>query len=339
MRIITAALVLAVAACGSDDGETGSTSGAGGSGTTSTSTTSSSSSSTSGAGGSGTGTGGGDVCGGTCVAPAPAGWEGPFEVFAAAGAPPDCDAGYDPEADVLADFVAPGGTCACDCGQPSGLSCGNEILHVSSDFSCSGSYNVTLTANQCFPNPPMGVNQWFTATGSKAQGGVCNAAVLPMLDVPSFSTSVRICGVAAPTSTGCDAGSVCAPARSSGAKLCVAQDGDVPCPAGYADRTVTYATFTDTRACPDASACSCTVDATCTGDLKTYVTTDCTSASYLYNALDIAVCLQVHSPLDGVAPGSIRATATPSGTCDSAGDLAPTGAVTPDAPRTLCCQP
>jgi hypothetical protein len=335
MRFLSVLLLVGVAACGSDESDgTSSTTGSGGG-----ETTASSSSAATGSSSSAQTTGTGAVCEGTCVPAAPAGWEGPFEVFAGTGQAPECDPGYSLDADGFADLVQPAGTCGCDCGTPSGLTCGNVQVDVSTTFTCSNAFDLTLTPNACMTNPPLSVGWWFDANGSAAQGGECNPSVTPMLDAAAFSTSVRVCGLEAPATAGCEGDAVCAPPRAAGAKMCVAQDGDIACPAGYEDRTVSYDGFVDSRACPDASLCSCTPEASCGGTVKTYVSTDCSGPSFTYTSLDFALCVEVQSPLDGVAPESILATATATGTCESAGDLAPTGTVTPDVPRTICCAP
>jgi hypothetical protein len=128
---------------------------------------------------------------------------------------------------------------------------------------------------------------------------------------------------------------VCAPAPEAafGHGLCIAQAGDVACPAtGYTKRVRFFAGDNDTRGC---SACTCgTVNgATCAGSLTTFTSTDASCAGS-------PITYQLPFTCDpGQQPGDFRLTLTASGGGCSPSMVTPTGAAVPSQPTTFCCAP
>ncbi len=298
----------------------------------------------------------------TCAPPVPTGgWAGPVAVWEGTGTAPDCltSGGYPTlKENANSDLTAASPTCpTCQCGSPTGATCGNVVSVEYYDtvgctdgcWGCGGEFATTGGA-ACIVygqvHGPVGeipVAAMFTAP--TASGGTCasNAVGTPNIPPIAWGKVVRACGDGPTTGGGCGTGAcVPRPATPFGSSLCVYQPGDMSCPLGpYSRKVLHHRSATDTRAC---SGCSCTSPSgiTCGGTVRTY-TNSCTAGE---TVLQPGVCTPIVTPdpttttsdAGLVDTRGIRFTATgPSGgTCAAQGGL-PSGGASPADPVTFCC--
>lgn len=284
----------------------------------------------------------------------PGGWVGPLALWEAGGAatPPECA-----EAGGFPTEIATGGVglsgagplCpTCSCNAPKGVACQIGSATFFADTACStpgGTLNVALGICQAFVTLQFdpGSVRWATAP---AAGGACvpKQSANPIFPPLTWDTQVRACGDASSAGAGCGAG-LCVPRPAPPFEdvLCVYQAGDIPCPPGaYNDRTVFFATATDTRAC---SGCDCgsPTGTSCVGTMKLYTDTVCSAEEVILSS--VSQCAQL--PPDTTTPPppylsqrSMRYTGTPSstGSCASIPSN-PSGGVFQEDPITVCCTP
>jgi hypothetical protein len=281
-----------------------------------------------------------------CAPAVPSGWSGPFEIYVGPGAPPPCGVNFSGAAlDGHVGLSAPAASCACTCGQASGVQCSSPALtFYSGSTTCtlgSPCSTVVLGPGACTPvdvSTACGtsVGAFMTVPPSTALQGTCGA--VPAVTVPpsTWTSQTRACAAAvAPARADCAAGNVCAPAPSSpfGSTLCVEQSGNVPaCPTGYTARSVSYGAVDDTRAC---SACTCgpVTGASCGGSVTQFASTDggCQSGQIIYPLGQS--CDPVQQPAD------LEVTVTASGGSCAPGPTAAIGAASAAQPTTFCCAP
>jgi hypothetical protein len=278
-----------------------------------------------------------------CVPGAPSGWTGPVALYEGpAQNLPACGGAYPMTFyQGSSGIVAPDAQCnPCFCGPGSGT-CHLTAVSAFADPACTvpvanQSYSV-LNGNNCgIAHADQALS--FMAAAPTVDGATCAPAgggVGP-LGTPSWTTTTLACG--GPVgSCGQSGTSVCAPppAAPYGGSVCMIRSGDVSCPLGYPQKhTVGDDTsFTDTRGC---SACGC----------GTPATSDCTLTYRLYH-LNGCGNLVIALPADGACHpaqamnldvNAYSAKTTVSvGPCPPTGG-APTGAVTPGKPTTVCCR-
>jgi hypothetical protein len=181
----------------------------------------------------------------------------------------------------------------------------------------------------------MGV--YMSAASTAVVGKGCAPQATRTVPPLTWATNVRACiSSVAASQLDCQAGQVCAPKPQSpyGSSICIAANGDQPCPAGpYSARQVIYGGATDSR---DCTACTCgdPANATCTTTVDTFPSTDgsCTGGAITYGAP--FSCDPVNAQ-----PSDFRATTTASAGSCAASQSTPTGSAVPSAPVTLCCMP
>jgi hypothetical protein len=133
-------------------------------------------------------------------------------------------------------------------------------------------------------------------------------------------------------------GQVCVanPSAPFATKYCIAHAGDLTCSSAYPVRSVLFAGYADTRACP--SSCSCTASGQeCALQVDVNTLADCSGP---YNRKTIpsggSVCA-ISDPNIHHAYYATRVVSKP-GTCTATGSpLTATGNVTESGPTTLCC--
>jgi len=236
-----------------------------------------------------------------CVAAAPDGWEGPFELFEGSGAPapdpPSCGGAYLPTP-AFTGFASPGdagATCACTCSRPSST-CSAPEATVFADGICSKPCGTVAIGESCTSLDPVSCNPGGQGPGG-GKGGVTSVTIGPSVASPGTCTaqptadvgpapwtqSARLCAPAgAQPVSGCDAASsVCAPATAVGFAAdtyCILRPGTAACPAEtYTFQRTYYASASDTRGC---SACTCDAPTgvDCAGvGVSTYADTTCAS--------------------------------------------------------------
>src|SRR5579859_5729918 len=208
-------------------------------------------------------------CGGgfACTPAAPAGWEGPVELYLGSDTPPPCGANFaGPAFDGHTGFNSQPASCGCSCQSPAGVQCSPVTLGFATTALCStslgGCGSVVLQPGVCTPidmRSRCGSSMLSTTAGASApSGGSCSPLATPAIPPIAWASAARSCvALAAPVQADCAGGLVCAPQSSSPfqGNLCIAQAGDVACPAtGYVMKHLAFASVDDTRGC---SACTC----------------------------------------------------------------------------------
>jgi hypothetical protein len=311
----------------------------------------------------------------TCVPIAPATWAGPLVFYKGSGAAPECLATG--EYKTVAHNGNSGlnlGTASCPscaCDSPNGTVCSVDLVFFTSATCGSGScwgYGpqvgcgdpgsptpaITKTAGACSFLPTLLSNDGSGARGAaftnvQVTGGACNSSSSGTKNIPapSWDETVRVCGGAPNTGKGCGA-SVCLPRPQSPfqSKICIAKDGDNPCPSGpFSDKLVFHKSFTDNR---DCSTCGCGLvsGGTCNATIELFTDDFCASNKDTLNVQNQCVGITIdpdpepNPPPPSVGPADTRSaivTGTPSGgSCTISGGQI-TGAATPAQPVTLCC--
>ena len=220
-----------------------------------------------------------------------------------------------------------GDACNCTCTPSDPTACSSLKVKVSygSTGCTDGAIDVNFPApGGCVPytRPSTGLYLgWPNVVGASGAAS-CTASAQPSFTPPP---AVRVCGGATTSADGCNAGELCVPAVSGSARQCLVHDGDVACPAGFANRTLLGDGATDTRAC---TACACATDASCSaGKLEWSPSVDCSTIN-----IDIGYG-------ECTASATIKALRyQPSNGCKVATPSTVTGGVTFASTKTLCCR-
>lgn len=308
----------------------------------------------------------------TCSAPLPPGWNGPVVYYEgpSAGAP-GCNAsgGYPQPAETANSGFTPGSpTCpSCSCGAPSGTSCNAEVVFFDG-AACGGSGCWGGSPAYCTGGSPLTVgtackpqNLCSDATGLvptsavftnvQASGGTCTSSSTGTEDIPTptFTNTVRACGGAPGSGTGCGTGAVCLPKPQApfSSSICIYKAGDSVCPSGaWSQKSLFHKSFNDTR---DCSACACGgVTGGCNGmSLELFTDGVCQAGKSTLPGPDLGGCTDLQndstpitapncSGFNGVSL-SMRLVGTPSGGSCSATGGQVTGSATPTEAITFCC--
>jgi hypothetical protein len=226
---------------------------------------------------------------------------------------------------------APAATCGCSCGAPQGVEC--SAVNVSASSGCaSGTTCVgTMPGHQCVAwnvGSPGGSACSATPPSAQVTGGSCAASPSTTVPVAMWSGQARACS---PPAGACAGGACTTPALDPSFKLCVEQQGEQSCPAGWSQQHVEYATANDTRGC---SACSCgalsgvscdpMASAPPISDVSFYSDSQCTTLPTSY------LCSTPY-PYARYEP-------TPTGGSCAPSTVAPTGSATASGAVTFCCQ-
>ena len=270
--------------------------------------------------------------GATCVADVPGGWQGPVLLYDDAGEPPVCP-GAAPQVvhDLGAGLVADNATCTCECGDPTGLSCGPATLTARGDNCFSILFdppNWQLADGSCVPI--FAAHEAFNLSNPTLQGAGSCAEIIDE-DVPpaAFDRNVRGCEAVAEAGE-CDG--VCAPETDGDYdQICIYFEGDVACPGDvYTERTVAHEGIADDRGC---SECTCG-DPTGTCEGQAFLTDfDCGAGAVFLGNVNAGGCgVASGPPSHAQYSAEIDAECAPSG-----GD--PEGEATPTDTVTFCCLP
>ncbi len=279
----------------------------------------------------------------TCVEEAPAGWSYAW-TEEADGAPAEpCADGSTPE-ELFIGLAGPAECSACTCGDLQGAACSAPTLscHPGST-NCGGTaedWSGAFQNGACAkPTDLLG----FTGSLSCRQGnpaavtspGSCAPSMSDFSNKELFAGRIYACGAKA-SGGGCGAGSTCAPKPADPAEsLCIRQDGDQACPAGWTEAVQGYKNATDMRGC---SACACASAATCDGGLfRFYDFNMCMQGGDPTTAVDNTTCRNVSALLDSITWSIQAIPPMVGGGCAATGG-APTGEVVPEGTVTFCCQ-
>jgi len=291
-------------------------------------------------------------CGGaySCVASAPAGWEGPLELYLGPGAAPPCTQNFaGPSYDGHNGLNAAPASCGCSCQSAQGVQCSAVTISFADGATCSAASlacaSTTLSPSTCTPidermNCPLAVTVDMSAASSNPSGGSCLPFPSNSIPVATWSTNGRACvsAVAPGGQSDCPGGSVCAPqsALPFQTGLCIAQSGDVACPTtGYTVKHVLFVAVDDTRGC-SACGCGAVTGASCHGVVEVHASGGgggrCTSASVVQYPLPYS-CDAVQQP------GDFFLAVNPTGGICQPSLATATGMATPARATTFCCIP
>lgn len=277
-----------------------------------------------------------------CITAAPAGWSGPFALYT--GAPsgaPSCP-GDAPLAELSGNAglsAVPAAQCtACSC-TASAISCGKSTATPFANSGCTGACGVgpiNVSSGSCERAYCNGVSEAVTIyLSAPALSATCTPqASKPTPTLPALTFATRTLGCRAPklAQVDCKAGEICATLAGSPFQtgLCIAQNGDVACPAGpySVKKALTYRDVTDTR---DCGACAC---GSATGT--------CAATATPYGDIGCGGALQAPVAVPGCVPhgAKFKMVSTPPGTatCPASGGAA-TGTAALATPVTVCCAP
>ncbi len=277
----------------------------------------------------------------SCAEPAPNGWKGPMTLqeannLAACAAP-----FAQPVADASSGFNAPAATCTCSCPNPAmGETClnaANVTLYTGSGCGSSCSSFGLPPNGFCFGGLScMGGTYSVNAAAPTPQNGSCNPKSSTIFPAPTWTTSSRTCAYSGPMDPGgCTNNAQCIskPAAPFGG-VCVAQLGDLACPAPYSTKHLYYSGFTENRSCT-ACTCNSPTGGTCnTGTLNYYSDSGC-NTKITTTPFGACVNFSTGNLIHGVDTGPFSLGSA--GTCTSSGG-APQGSATPSGPTTVCCK-
>lgn len=294
----------------------------------------------------GTSSGGVDATTGEAACPAshscvavPPGWTGPVLLRESEDpeATPECPDGY-PELEAVggAELTAATAECGCSCGEANGTTCAlaTTVHYWGTDPTCSNgtplqSYNLfTTVCNDLGATLP--ANSYFQVEPVEVDGGSCAPQQTAVVGPAVYGELASTCG-GAELLEGCEGGDVCAP-RATGESLCVWQDGDTDCPAGFdGERTLVHRTIDDARGCTEC---------TCDDPVGLCDTATITMFANVCNP-PISTLLDTTGECDLGSTGSVTRSAIfdvglPNAFCVASPAVA-TGAATPADPVTICC--
>jgi hypothetical protein len=221
-----------------------------------------------------------EVCDDSCLPSTPEGWTGPV---ARADAPtgeelPGCSEVFSEDLGVMNSEIIEQGSCDCECGDASGLSCGSGSLNewTQTESTCelgqcnviatgnggSGCFedSISIAPNSCVTIPDFLKDEDFLRAGfGTLSGGSCSAPSVSGELSSAFGSQTRLCQLPA-ENEGCESGEVCAPEAPAdfAEGLCIVQEGEHECPigSGFTERTVLFTGIDDQRSC-DTGSCSC----------------------------------------------------------------------------------
>lgn len=277
----------------------------------------------------------------TCTDEAPTGWTS-VALEQGIGAPPApmvCDSGAMSE--VL--FTGPAGPAectACTCGTLAGTTCsGPQLFCFPGSQGCnSGQQDWTGNfANGNCAKPDIGFSITMSCrlgnAASVNQPGSCPPSTSDFPNKDKWAGWAQSCDVKTHNG-GCAAGTVCAPKPGPTQSLCIRQDGQQMCPAGW--KTVdAYVDGTDDRSC---GSCACAANATCTGGTyQVFDTNNCDPNNGNPVTVNDATCRNVSGQIDFGTWSVQKNPPTAGGSCTPSGGQ-PQGAMQPKGPVTFCCK-
>lgn len=278
------------------------------------------------------------VCDGVCVSEIPGGWLGPLALWMgdAGSEAPGCMDAYGTDAGSFFADLDPGtAECECTCDDATGIVCSDPVgvcFHdggVSCFAVCMSPTNIPPAT--CTTVSVGGTTHVSASNPAPTNAGSCNPVPNHTLDTPSWATHAQACATGLASPEGCEAAEVCAPETTSPfERLCIAHEGDTPCPAGtFTDKHVLYEDYEDTREC---SACTCgPADSSCDGTVY-FLNSAGGICNVFVDSVDAGGC----STHGGAT--RVEYTPDPSGTCPPQGGNL-TGEATPTGATTFCCMP
>ncbi len=304
-----------------------------------------------------------DGAGQQCIAATPEGWSGPIaKAEAAAGdTTPSCDGEFSQDAGLFGSDIVESGSCDCECGRSTSLSCTSARLHEwlpnnteascennvcpftsESGIVCNGQ-SQPIAANSCpLVGGYMKDGAYLRAQLGQVTSGTCESPTASGELSSSFATQIRLCEPGQ-DALGCADGEICAPEPTEEFVdgLCIVREGEHDCPAdlGYTDRVLLFASIDDSRAC-DSATCSCSVlTGSCPGKIEIFNDIFCrgTPVSTLerISFLESNMC----DPLPSGDLAARYVVDQDGGSCTAGGQASIAGAAVGTGTQTLCCMP
>jgi hypothetical protein len=283
-----------------------------------------------------------DCAAGFVCAPAPpAGWVGPGRLIEApfpAPAAPSCPDGALP-ARYTSEPAGPAECTACACGTLANAVC-TPVLHCYSNNDCFG-IPADLTNNIASSGCPLvtGLNSCKLTGGVKVTSvGACPPSEATFANTASWVFHDDLCGPPPIAGAGCPSGELCVPRPAApwDGPACVAQAGVAPaCPGGFPHARLLYTGGVDGRGC---APCTCAPNVKCSGAGSVTVHDDIGCGEGGSGTVPMSTtCTGFYGDYLGDWGGSISHTSAVAGGSCAPGGGAPTGAVVPELPLTVCC--
>jgi hypothetical protein len=295
-----------------------------------------------------TGSGGSDeLCmgGKTCKPTAPAGWDYVHHIeadFSAAAPGPTCPDGSAP-AQYFKD-PTPSDCTPCSCGW-TGATCSQpEISCYYGTTTCAGApaFSITPDDSMCIHTVDIPKNGQSTAScqitmPAKIQAnGTCFSGTPQQENLNAWLKEVHVCTAQADRMAACPDGQcVIDGAEPYTGSVCIAHQGNQACPGDWPTKTLVYTSEDDTRAC---SPCTCGNTAiTC--NVPSYSAYNDDECAGLATSFAGDACASVGSKFSGDMRSLKPPVVTASVNLDGCYGGMAQGAVTPQDPWTICCEP
>jgi hypothetical protein len=220
------------------------------------------------------------TCAHQCVVLPPGDWEGPVAVLhdAPDDGEPACEGAFDVIATtVFANLDAAAASCACECEDPTGLSCSSVTVERHTSAGCASlEADWEFSAASCYATITGAAGKHWRAYAS-IDAGSCDAIETFSVPAAGFGDRYAACAQAELDTAGCSSGSACVqpPEAPFDGRICIWHSGDLQCPAdgGYDVRNVYYESFADDRGC---EACTCEdAEGACDGGVYLYNPANC----------------------------------------------------------------
>lgn len=264
-----------------------------------------------------------------CVEVPPDGWFGPIAVWIDnKNQAPECGPLWAQSmlADKIGAPMAAPAICTCECN-PAGV-CSSAL-----DAYAQGCVGGPVTSMDAPAGVCKSAGAAAVATGLGAEKpiiGQCTSMSGTTLPPPTWTNQeARVCSDS--TAGGCQQGKTCVPLPEGvKQKICVSHPGEVECPVGYPNATITYTDFVEGRHC---SPCGCGLPSTdCAGKIAVF-SGDACGGNNLADLDTNGMC----KPLNAVSFKSFKYTPANPPMCPKSGGQ-PSGDITPTGASTTCCK-
>jgi hypothetical protein len=260
-----------------------------------------------------------------CLAAAPPDWSGPFVLaLGDSDETPDCPTSWpDRISSVHDDLQASPAACSCACTPPSTACMANVERHLNEACTLPLAEE-PFASGACIDTA--GTSAVVVSATTPPTPPPCDAVVNAEVPTASWGTTASLCSPAT-RGRSCDDG-VCAPSTEPDALLCIAREGEHPCPdKAYASSRVFFGGALDERECSDCT-CGPALNVVCDGTsaLELFDTPDCSGPS---TDASLATC--------EAASASARYVAQDLGECFVVQDSLPSGIALATDPLTVCC--
>jgi hypothetical protein len=226
---------------------------------------------------------------------------------------------------VVGSPVAGDGTCTCNCNVTQAPSCEGGMItrygDQTANASCTTPASSIIATSACtyLGGYLQLYYSHYLVTPPPSQGGTCE-----------FDSAADTSKVTSTSGLMCEPPTNCAGEICNGGAVCVAQDGDVACPSGFATKTLVGQSATATcGACTGA----CNAKTTCNGKLALYSDQNCTQGEVDESA--DGAC-DMNASVDAYVDYAIFTPSPTTPTCDGT-PTPPVPVASLTSPTTVCC--